>query len=97
MRIICPIHGCQQVMCISPDICDDPTKAESKNGAVNVVYEFEDQLVDTFLLSSEFANRHGVHDGVLPLPDEYPKWTRDVASICKECFEQKVQTQVVGK
>lgn len=91
MRIICPIHGCQSVMCISPDLWDEPKKAEKDCGGIQVVYEFEGQLVDAFHLSAEFARTHDVHGGIVPLPDEHPKWVQAVTGVCKICFETKIR------
>lgn len=89
MRIICPIHGSQPVMYISPDLWAEPQKAEKDCGGVQVEYEYEGQLVDAFHLSAEFAKTHDVHGGIVPLPDEYPKWAQAVTSVCKRCFEEK--------
>ena len=92
MRIICPIHGCQPVMYISPDLWDDPKKGEKESGGVQVVYEYEGQLVDAFQVSADFAATHGVQGGIVPLPDDYPKWAQAVTSVCKNCFDDKCRT-----
>ena len=89
MRIICPIHGSQPVMYISPDLWTAPKIAGKECGGVHVVYDHECKCVDVFHLSAEFASIHGVRDGMIPLPDEYPKWAQAVTSVCQKCFEDK--------
>lgn len=89
MRILCPIHGCQPVVQISPDLQDDLAKAEQMAGGIKMAYEFEGQIVDSYHLSAEFAAEHDVRGGVVPLPDEYPNWTQAVIAVCKRCFAGK--------
>lgn len=91
MRHMCPIHGCQPVIYLSLDVWNDPKNGNTYQGGVRVVYEFEGQHVDAFLLSAGFAKKHDVQGGIVPLPDEYPKWAQDVVSVCKSCFDERAR------
>ncbi len=89
MRIVCPMHGGQAVVQISPDVWDDPQAAQREVRWVHVLYEFDGQVVDAYHLSEEFAARHGVEAGVAPLPADYPEWTGEVTRVCAKCFEAR--------
>lgn len=91
MRILCPIHGSQPVMHISPDLWAAPALADEDFGGVRLIYEFDGQFIEAFLLSEAFACSHNVRAGTVPLPEEYPSWAKEVVSVCKQCFHGKRQ------
>jgi hypothetical protein len=93
MRLICPKHGIQAPMQLSPDIWEEPWKADKERGGIKVEYEFNGETVDAFLLSADFAKRVGAIDGPLPLPDQYPPWMDQLLAVCSKCLAEKTASR----
>jgi hypothetical protein len=85
MRIICPIHGLQKATYISPDLWETSKSIHN----VEVIYEYDGQHVNAFLLSEDFAKKHEIKGGVSALPNDYPLWTEQTTSVCEKCFEER--------
>lgn len=79
------VSDCTQV---SPDY-DASRHNEFVRNAVHVNYEYNDEIVDEFLLSPEFVKGSHAPGGTFPRPEDYPKWMAQVKVECKSCFDRR--------
>ena len=96
MRIICPIHGIQSCILVSPDLYVDSARVDVRNGLIEVAYKYDGEIVHAFRMSSAFAKTHGIEGGVLRLPKDYPKWVDLLVGVCKKCFEDKTKPSPIS-
>jgi hypothetical protein len=94
MRIVCPIHGVQGCILVSPDLYDQSAQADARSGLLELAYEYEGETVHAFRMSLAFARAHGIQSGVLPLPNDYPKWVDLLVGVCRKCFEEKQRNRI---
>jgi len=90
--IKCDKHGFREALQVSPDLVSRLQKLISIKQPVTIEYEYDNEIVESFYLSSEFADQNGfLGNVILPIPDDYPIWVSKLKSICSECFNIAVQ------
>jgi hypothetical protein len=87
MRLLCEACGKYNlVVQVSPDY--QPSRKEIfRERAVLIRYIYNSEVVDEFVVSSEFADLYSLGAGDYELPDNYPDWVTKLTLICKECFD----------
>jgi hypothetical protein len=84
MRYLCPVHGCQPVLQMSPDLMENPGEG------IHISYCVDEIILGCYRVSKEFAKQHELQEGSFDLPDEHPDWVHLTTIICKKCFEEKL-------
>lgn len=93
MMIECERHGFNEAVQVSPDLRERVNASEEIKGYVSVHYEYNDEIVDSYFLSTRYAEKYELRNGgILPLPDDYPKWVMGLVLVCKKCFEDCAQS-----
>ena len=86
----CPIHGLQDWVRTSRDLCEGHDKARSRDDVVNLVYTIEGEAFLRFHVSRAFATAHGLVAGVREgQDDDLFDWDRYLVKCCVKCFLQK--------
>lgn len=80
MRMVCARHGFSHGVLVSSDI-----KCAFKEGRAlplyrRYSYELGGEIVDEYVVTSEFAARNKIESQMEPLPDEYPAWSNQLAA-----------------
>lgn len=89
MLVVCPIHGPQPGILISPDLLPHLEAQAHPDEVVDLVYKYQKQVAWVFHVSRDFAREHGLRGGVDALPEKGPVWVHDLQCCCKRCFEEK--------
>jgi hypothetical protein len=91
MRILCEACGkSSEVVQLSPDYLANDHEA-FLHTAKCVYFIYDGEVVDKYILSPDFMNKHGILSTEMPLPDDYPEWVGKVKRECKLCFEKRGQ------
>lgn len=85
-----PIHGLQQSVRTSKDLCEGAPVPRSRDDIVNVIYTIGGEPFFRFHLSSTFAAAHGLVAGVREgQDDDNLEWDRCLVRCCVKCFLQR--------
>ena len=87
MLVACRSHGAQPGVMISSDLWGPSVQTE-KPRIVDLLYEYDGDVVWEFHVSEAFAKQHGLSDGTEPLPDQPGEWATDLQCCCRVCFEE---------
>lgn len=92
MMIKCERHGFYEAIQVSPDLQEQVNAGKKIKEYVVIHYEYDDEIVDSFFLSKEYAAKNNLqNESIHPLPDDYPQWVMSLAGLCEKCFEDSIR------